>query len=883
MPSDSSGDAALANPELLKTDPNNDVLKNIGLVTFGTSPAEAIIFNGEEITSLGRALKLAEQQADDNVAKLKKSIEDTRQAQDERTKNRAEKAARITRIKGNIQTLGKLLLEIDDKDSNEYSSMKTLYEQFQMSLYDSDFDPVHSEDINSQLLVKINKLEEDVRKLQRKSRDRQRDRNGSAAKTKELMGKLGIGQKNEADEKTKPVLTNQSRRDICFHYDDRSGLYIYPWEAKKRRLFPVKKNSAELDEQAEKIKVDEKPGLVKPKEVRPRLNKQAKQKRFNEKQQRLLQAKKNNTELDQQAEKIKFDEFILANCLFGASLLGVDAAGKKYPMIDHDLKVDSIIERIEVVDNNQLHPYEVMMFASFDKLAALMHHTGNKHFVVRYHLPVVDYMLYGLHTYIIGVMSFAAFDEYIKVVKERGIIHSNILTALARKNNLNLLIESPFDNFASDISSMSAEKLLGLIRLDSSQLARFKAGDGATESSKTQLQQLEIHFSRQRKDLCDFQALIDTLATVDDFGDGRGERVGSSIEGGSVQALPVSKEYTPSTYEIRMLLEKLCIENILKRLRGTVPSVFDGKKSCHNQMHADIWNEIERNQYVTSYDPLSKLFQVANTTLLALRSGKTKCSLLPIDEKPIPESYQKIFSEHFGNITCLSWLPPVNNCYNSSDDLARNKSNYINNLFRLRTDLYAIDKKVFRRQVAIAMKLGEDFWDVLAHFSSSESQNLSEDANGDASLEKEVACINSEKTYPLDSEKDCSDGPGLSLMQRFNRSSLQSHYNPGFGRSVSCPPYVRSDDPCPARMFFPGGKNFVLMHTGQLVVMDATASGFTNSDCSSKGAGEPHVKNHAGSAFTRTGIFSYVGGHLWPQEIAFEHPGAAIFGKKVNF
>lgn len=634
-----------------------------GVITLGQpeSPTTKITINGDDITSLAFAKQYANEYVSDKIAELRASIEADASLAEMKTKEVEASRLALVNLMSSISALNAAgVTDQLDRLSESARWMETSVLQNEARIAD---------------IAQVNQeREREINKLNKKNKSRGNERARTAKKTYQQMAKLGLGQGVVGREDGQLGLSNQRYQSICFHHEDLSGLYVFPWVTDKTSMLSGGSNNTQVaGKKGKKAKISAE-GVEAP------------------------------------AERVKFDEFVLANCLFGASILGVDANGKKYPMIDHNLEVDSPIEKIEV-DNSRLHPYEIMMFASFDKLSALMHYAAVEDFVVRYHLPVVDYMLYGLHSYIIGVMSFDAFDKYIKAVKERGRIHENILTALAQKNRLNLHIESPFDNFSHDIDDMSAKKLLGIIRLDDLQLTEFKEGVKETERGEKRLNQLQNNFRHQQKDLCDFKDLIDTLATLDDFDDNAPMEVASSKV--FSDSAGVSKGYTPPTYEIRMLLERLCIENILKHLRGNVSPVADGQQIYRSKTHAAIWNEIRDKEIVTSYSPLSKLFQVANTTLLVPQGKVRTCSLLPIDEKPIPESYKQKLAEHFGHITCLSWLPPINNCQNSPNDFAKNRSNYINNLFRLRLDLFRVDEDVLREQMTSAMGLEPSFWSVL--------------------------------------------------------------------------------------------------------------------------------------------------------------------------
>jgi hypothetical protein len=444
---------------------------------------------------------------------------------------------------------------------------------------------------------------------------------------------LSIGLALTEPSKSSPLI-NTHHRDSCFFQDNLSQLHVFPWKAGA---------SKEPDDSLVPL------------------------------------------------QPVKFKEFVLANCLFGANLRGIDDNGRKYPLIDHDLKVQDVITDIELGDG--LHPYETMVFACFEKLAPLMKSISDENFTVRYHLPVIDYMLYGLHSYISGIMSLSAFEKYVETVAERGNQHKKILKNIAIKNGLTLTIESPFDGLCDASRTLDSNKLLSIIGLSEPQLNDFKAHIRNLENGDAKLAKLEKTCRRTNFDPHKFADLIRILAVVDGYFD--------------TETIPDNSFYEPHTQDIRLLLETICIDNILDRLKTSA--------SCLG--YSAIWNNISAKKLVTSFSPLEQLFKVANTTVIACaqehNSPGAVCSLLPIDEKPIPTSYSNLLAEHYGDVFCLSWLPPVFNYLNSPADISTGKPNLLNNLFRFRSDIFELNQDIFQKKLTSALDLQTSFWRVL--------------------------------------------------------------------------------------------------------------------------------------------------------------------------
>jgi hypothetical protein len=469
---------------------------------------------------------------------------------------------------------------------------------------------------------------------------RRKEYRDSEQNAKDVAQKIGVDSLQLNSDHT---LANTHYRDICFFEDTLSGLFVYPWINTPDH---AKRSGSSA-------------------ETRP--------------------APSGKTATG------KFKEFTMAHCLFGTSILGLDARGNKYPLIDHDLRVHSVIENIEV-DDEHFHPYETTMFACLDQSASLIRSIAGKEFTIRYHLPIIDYTLYALHAYISGVMSFSAFEQYVSAIKQRGSLHKTVLENLAQKNNVTLHIESPFDNLLEGgPEAITANSLLNIISLTKEQVEAFKQGIKRLPEGEKRLKTLENIFKHNNFDFHNFGALILTLAVTDDLRE---------------DIKDAAPYYIPYTHDIRTLLESICIENILKNLR----------ENDISPTYKKVWNVIISDKLVTSFSPLEELFKVANTTVIAaaqerhLRQPGAVCSLLPIDEKPIPLSYARSLATHFGSVYCLSWLPPVLSSVNYTPDLRSDKKSNTDNLFRLRTDKFALNADHFKRQLTEVLDLSSAFW-----------------------------------------------------------------------------------------------------------------------------------------------------------------------------
>jgi len=415
-------------------------------------------------------------------------------------------------------------------------------------------------------------------------------------------------------------------------------------------------------------------------------------------------SKKNH--LSTHAPKIK--EFVMTNCLFGASILGIDDQGNKYPLIDHNLEIEDIITKI-VIDHS-IHPYETMSFAALQGLCPLLKNIGNDDFVVRYHLPVIDYMLYGVHLYISGKIAFDALENFIEMVKERGEKHKRILLELARKEQIIIHIESPFDNLFPKEVNLSASKLLEQLSLSAIQIDRMKKEHPKFSHALSRTAKRGGHRVE------DFKSIIDVLNTLDEF-------ISSAVS----HSTPTNERIETSRAP-RELFEELCIENVLCHL-------VDNTEHPKYQL---VWRDIIEGGEINRFSPLQQLFKVANVAFIAhSRLGLSDfevCSLLPIDEKPIAQAYADLLASRFGHILCLSWFPPLLN-YIDHEELTCIR-HHKNNLFRLRVDLLRTNSETIRAYLTDYFKLPGDFWNIVDNiFSPPTLKEVSSDKDpGEKSL-----------------------------------------------------------------------------------------------------------------------------------------------------
>ena len=150
-----------------------------------------------------------------------------------------------------------------------------------------------------------------------------------------------------------------------------------------------------------------------------------------------------------------FDEFVTAQCLFGASLKGRDARSVLHSLIKHDITFEGG-EKIEFIefDFDKANPYEDMLLREFEKHVALMKKfSSTQPPVVRYHLPYLDYVLFGVELFISGRITLNALGELFSTIFKKKNQYVERIQKICADQNVKIIIESPFANLFGTIES----------------------------------------------------------------------------------------------------------------------------------------------------------------------------------------------------------------------------------------------------------------------------------------------------------------------------------------------------------------------------------------------------------------------------------------------
>lgn len=143
-----------------------------------------------------------------------------------------------------------------------------------------------------------------------------------------------------------------------------------------------------------------------------------------------------------------FDIFAIELCMFGATLEAEDSLGARFPLIKHDIRFyDDPEHKIETIHYVEPSFYEIAQFAIFEKLTYVIEALSNSNPRKLYcHLPYYDYILFGVELFIRGRITPEALDMFFVYIfeKKEGFIHR--LQDICKEHNIEIVIESPFDN-----------------------------------------------------------------------------------------------------------------------------------------------------------------------------------------------------------------------------------------------------------------------------------------------------------------------------------------------------------------------------------------------------------------------------------------------------
>lgn len=154
-----------------------------------------------------------------------------------------------------------------------------------------------------------------------------------------------------------------------------------------------------------------------------------------------------------------FTTYVIASCMFGASIKGQDDIENSFSIIKHDIQFHSG-QRIESIKCEQSSFYETAQLTICKKIVPLMKRLGDFKFQVYCHLPSIDYMLFGIRLYIEGKMTEDALEDFfVEVIEKKNELTNHFKKIFREEDGINITIASPFDNLLSEIKKDESGKI----------------------------------------------------------------------------------------------------------------------------------------------------------------------------------------------------------------------------------------------------------------------------------------------------------------------------------------------------------------------------------------------------------------------------------------
>ncbi|MCM8540005.1 MAG: hypothetical protein NE328_06980 [Lentisphaeraceae bacterium] len=146
-----------------------------------------------------------------------------------------------------------------------------------------------------------------------------------------------------------------------------------------------------------------------------------------------------------------FAEFFTGGCLFGAPLYGIDQFGNRHSLTSpgHNIPEGSIIDSVEAPYD--IHPDETLTRESVANILHMIKSLGNDQTVLKYHLPLANYIVYGLNWFLKGKLTQNSLAEYIKTVLTRVAKQKSYLKSLGKTFAITINTCSSLDQLGMDL------------------------------------------------------------------------------------------------------------------------------------------------------------------------------------------------------------------------------------------------------------------------------------------------------------------------------------------------------------------------------------------------------------------------------------------------
>lgn len=186
-------------------------------------------------------------------------------------------------------------------------------------------------------------------------------------------------------------------------------------------------------------------------------------------------------------------QFVTAGCLFGGSMRGITQDNDNLELINHhiQLRPGQKIHQVSY-DSTAGNPFEMTLLSEFEKTCLLIDAftTSGQPKKLIYHLPAIDYMLFGIELFVREQMSFEALDTFVRAILLKQDEYREKIGAICQLHDIEVTFSSPFDNLFGSIDKHNpAESICAQLNIDINQ------------NNKEKNDQTEIHVVNKCLDL----------------------------------------------------------------------------------------------------------------------------------------------------------------------------------------------------------------------------------------------------------------------------------------------------------------------------------------------------------------------------------------------
>ena len=167
-------------------------------------------------------------------------------------------------------------------------------------------------------------------------------------------------------------------------------------------------------------------------------------------------------------EEQRFKEFFTGGCMFGTPLYGIDQFGKKHSLTNPYTEMPEYAKIQFVSSPHRVHPDETLSRESLVNVLNFMMTLGVEQPRLNYHLPLSNYIFYGINWFLRGKMTPSALTAYIRKIRKRAAKQRSFLELQSCLFGIQINAGSTLDalGFSGFKDDTVLEELLEVLKID---------------------------------------------------------------------------------------------------------------------------------------------------------------------------------------------------------------------------------------------------------------------------------------------------------------------------------------------------------------------------------------------------------------------------------